>query len=93
MKFNKETLRNILYGEESDFIIIKDEIVDNTRWSIVHDLVFRQISTDKYYMTDYSVGATEEQDERPFQYAAEEIECDEVEPREKMVVTYVKVTK
>lgn len=41
-------------------------ITGNTRWSIYHEVVFPW--KGKYYKTSYSEGATEQQDERPFEY-------------------------
>ena len=59
---------------DSDKIKI-NEIVDTTRWSILYDLVFE--FEGKFYRTSYSVGATESQDESPWEYVAE-VECHEV---------------
>ena len=55
--------------------IQSDYIVDTTRWSEIHDLIFKY--EDKFYQTSYSVGATECQDERPWEYD-DEVECTEV---------------
>lgn len=55
---------------------IFDRIVDTTRWSIVHEIVFKD--KGKLYMTTYSEGATECQDEIPWEYD-DEIECIEIE--------------
>ncbi|ATO52133.1 hypothetical protein BrL25_19035 [Brevibacillus laterosporus DSM 25] len=63
--------------------MILDQIVDQSRWSIHHDIIFKWID-GKYYSTGYSVGATECQDERPWEYE-NEVECTEVHQVEKMV--------
>jgi hypothetical protein len=56
---------------------LMDEITDTSRWSIHHRIVF--LWTDgKYYTTTYSVGATESQDESPWEYD-DDIACIEVE--------------
>ncbi len=50
--------------------IIEDIIVDKSRWSIHHRLIFRlndQVEGEAYQVF-YSVGATESQDERPWEY-------------------------
>ncbi|MDN9010043.1 hypothetical protein [Brevibacillus laterosporus] len=63
--------------------VISDRIVDQSRWSVYHDIIFKWID-GKYYSTGYSVGATECQDERPWEYE-DEVECIEVHQVEKMV--------
>lgn len=68
------------YGLPSDGYdgveIIKDTITDNSRWSIFHAITFRWID-GKTYRAYYSVGATEQQDESPWEYD-KEVECEEV---------------
>lgn len=59
--------------------VVQDTIIDNSRWSIIHEIVFKWTDR-KYYKTTYSVGATESQDERPWEYETE-VECVEVEQR------------
>ncbi len=53
--------------------IILDEIVDNSRWSIAHRLVvkFPGDPEDVAWETSYSHGATEMQDESPWEYENE----------------------
>lgn len=70
----------------SDAIV--DRIVDTTRWSIVHEIVFED--DGKFYMTTYSEGATEQQDEKPWEYE-EEVECTEVELKEVKVKKWIPV--
>ncbi|RVB02858.1 hypothetical protein EN912_10400 [Mesorhizobium sp. M7A.F.Ca.CA.004.02.1.1] len=79
-------MKDALWGDHPDFVTISDEITDNGRWSIHHRWVFQY--GGKFYETRYSVGATESQDERPFEYDGEYIECREVRPVEKTVVVY-----
>lgn len=57
--------------------VLEDNITHTSRWSIFHSLVFRWID-GKTYKTMYSVGATECQDESPWEYEAVVI-CEEVE--------------
>jgi hypothetical protein len=90
MIFSKEALFEVLDGSD-EYKEISNKIIDHSRWSVIHELIFQVVSTGKYYRTDYSVGATESQDETPWQYDGDEIECDEVVPVEKTVITYVKV--
>ena len=61
---------------------LSDQIVERTRWSLVHEIVFEH--DGKYYQTTYSQGATEMQDERPWEYDVE-VECTEVRKVQKLV--------
>lgn len=87
MKFSKDYLIN-----EKDLpdTAIKDTIIDNSRWSIIHEIVFED--KGKFYMTTYSVGATESQDESPWEYD-NEVECAEVELKEVKIKKWVKVVQ
>lgn len=89
MIFDKQNLINLIYGDHnSDYTLVYDNIIDTTRWSEIHEIVFSYFN--KYYMTTYSTGLTEYQNERPFEDDPDEIYCDEVFPREKIVTVYEK---
>ena len=88
--FEKEQLELVIWGDAESLELIEDDITDNGRWSIYHEMVFKDIETGKFYLTHYSVGATEYQDERPFENEDDEIECAEVEPKEVTTIVYVK---
>ena len=90
MLFSKETLVDLVYDEhdETKFEILENEIQDSSRWSIHYNLIFKVLETGKIYETGYSVGATESQDESPFEYEGDEIEVTEVEPYEVTVIKY-----
>lgn len=83
IKLSKDYLINELNLPTS---AIKDTITDTSRWSIYHEIVFEH--DGKFYMTDYSEGATEMQDESPWEYE-NEVECVEVELKEVKVVKWV----
>lgn len=93
MLFDKTDLQDLVYeyGDASDgsFELLTSEIVDTSRWSIMHEAIFRY--KDKFYRTCYSVGATESQDERPYEYDADQIECPEVKPVQVTITKYVDV--
>ena len=91
MKFQKETLLDILFGAEPESEVIEDEISDTSRWSEHHELTFKY--KGNIYGTTYSCGATEMQDESPFEYDPDEIECEELEPVEVTVVKYLPVNR
>lgn len=87
MKFPKKLLQDTVYEETNETEIILDEVIDNSRWSIQHKMVFKY--KDKFYMSFYSVGATEQQYEEAYEYADNEIDCDEVEQKEITVKKWV----
>lgn len=89
MLFKKEFLQEI---EDNDAVeIIENEITDTTRWSIINRMIFK--FEDKFYETTYSHGATECQDESPYENEDDDIECAEVEPVEVTVIQYKRVKK
>jgi hypothetical protein len=71
------------YAEEG--VVISDNIVDNDRWTIQHEIIFKY--DNKFYRTWYQVGATEIQDEDPWEWD-KEIECFEVQPVLKTIEVY-----
>jgi hypothetical protein len=86
-KFPRSDMVDMLDGDEK-YKIIYDNIVDNSRWSIHHEVVFE--FENKFYKTSYRIGATENQDERPWEYD-DTVDCQEVKPVEKTVIVYEKV--
>jgi len=83
--FSKDYLTNELDLPDS---AIFDEIADNGRWSIYHRCIFED--GGKFYEAGYSVGATECQDESPWEDVSN-IECTEVELKEVKVKKWVPV--
>jgi len=81
--FTKEFLKNELDLPDA---AIKDTIVDTSRWSIHHEIIFE--FQGKFYRTYYSVGATETQDESPWKYD-DKIKCTEVEIKQVLVSKWV----
>jgi len=67
---------------------MEDSIVENDHWAILHSMVFK--FEGKFYQSSYRVGATEMQDESPYEYDGDQegmVECFEVVQKE--VVTKV----
>jgi len=95
--FLKERLQEIVGGydmdecEDHDFNkcaeVISDEIIATSRWSMHHMCIFKL--DDRFYRTYYSKGATEMQDESPYEYDGEWIEVTEVVPKQVVVTQYV----
>lgn len=86
--FEKDYMELVLWEDAEGTEIIENEIIDTSRWSNHYRLIFKK--DDKYYQTSYSVGATESQDERPWEYE-DKVECIEVEPYEKITIAYREV--
>ena len=42
----------------------------------------------KFYITSYGRAATECQDEQPYEYDEDDIECQEVFPKQKLITVY-----
>lgn len=86
--FDKDYMELVLWEDAEGTEIVVNDIVDTSRWSNHYKLIFKK--DYKYYQTFYSRGATESQDERPWEYE-DKVECVEVEPYEKIVIEYRKV--
>ena len=84
MLFSKDFLLEGIDGKD----VMCDNYIDHTRWSIVSRRVFRH--DNKYYETIYSQGATEQQDESPYEYEGDMIECPEVEQVQTTATIYRK---
>lgn len=65
---------------------ILDEITGTSRWSVYHRIIFAY--QGRFYEAHYSEGATEMQDESPWEYD-ETVECVEVELKEVKVKKWV----
>lgn len=91
-EFSKEDLKDLRdFCEMENLEMVRDEILDTTRWSVINELIFKDKESGKLYRTNYSVGATECQDESPFEYDTDYIECVEVKEKEVTVIDYVEV--
>lgn len=74
-KFSREYLTEELDLPGGEYEI-ESKVEDTSRWSIHYGLVFRTPDTPNGFAweTSYSVGATESQDERPWEHE-DEVEC------------------
>ncbi len=86
MKLSKEKMYEILDSDD----VVENNVVDNSRWSIHHELIFRY--EDRVYRSFYSVGATEMQDESPWD-GEDPVECAEMVSVEKTVVVWSPATE
>lgn len=75
-----------LIGRKNGFETVESNIVDTSRWSIINDIVIKRKSDGKFFRDEYSVGATESQEESPYEYS--EPNFSEVFPVETKVIVY-----
>ena len=85
VKFPKDVMYQVLYRDHPTAKIIRNEMYDTSRWSIYYELIFEL--DGKLYQTTYSRGATECQDEQPWEYGSD-VECTEVEEYETVIKDY-----
>jgi hypothetical protein len=67
MKLSREEGRWAVHNDHEDWERVESHIINHTRWSVHHRGVFKHLPTGKHYRLDWSVGATEQQWERPFE--------------------------
>ncbi len=94
MKINKELLKELIYSDEgcAEFKVVENILTDTSRWSVHYDCVIKHLESGKFYDAAYSCGATESQDEEPFDHlcADEEgnVDLDELFPHKMTIVQY-----
>jgi hypothetical protein len=93
--FPREDLVELTYYEPGrgfgDYRVIEKSITDTGRWSIRYSQVFEY--DGNFYLTRFSVGATECQDEVPYEDQGDEITVTQVYPVKKTVIAYVPEVK
>jgi hypothetical protein len=87
LKLTPEDARNIVWGDSEEFKHVSEKITGTSRWSILYEKIVQRNSDNKFFKMNYRVGATESQDEQPFEYEKEVI-INEVFPVEKTIVIY-----
>ncbi len=78
--------REIIFGDHLGFNLVSTEIIDHQRWSVHSEAIVQRIADSKFFRTRYSQGATESQDERPFEF--ETPVFTEVIPVQKTITVY-----
>lgn len=72
--FNTKVLRTLLDCDEdadtTGYTVVQETLVGSSRWSLLYDLIFTAPEQEPgtAWRARYSSGATESQDETPFQY-------------------------
>ena len=87
LKLTPQAGRNIVYGDDPNFKEILEEIEDTSRWSIHYRIIVRRLSDGKLFESGFRRGATESQDESPYEYQSEAV-FKEVKPIERVVIDY-----
>ncbi len=92
MKLTAEEARDIVFDDSDDWFYINgtEKIIGRSRWRIEKEGVFMHRPSKKYYLFDWQVGATEMQDEQPYEYV-DYVEPTEVVLREVVVERWVPV--
>ncbi len=88
--FKKQELEALdLPWNNSAGLILEDKIVGHRRWSVDHLLTFRMpdMPDGQAWQTTYSVGATESQDEGPWEYQ-DDVVCTLVHMVPKTIMTW-----
>lgn len=92
MKFDKQTLIELAYEDHDEaYKIIETKMTGQRRWVTEYTQVFKY--GDKYYVTYFDKGSTENCDTCPYEYEDDEIECEEVVPVEKTIIVYKTINK
>jgi len=87
LKLTSEQGQAIIYGRDSNFVTIHEKIVGKRGWVLDYEIVVLRKSDGKYFKDGYRRGATESQDERPYEYS--EPNFIEVEPVETTIFVYI----
>lgn len=79
----------LLWELDLPFAAVENHVIGNSRWSVDHEIIF-QDKDGKFYQTCYSVGATECQEEGPWDDEPV-VQCVQVEQKEVLVKQWVPV--
>ena len=85
---DKEELILALSGDSERIEVLKDSLIDSSRWSLIYEVIFLDGEDGKTWSTTYTTGATENQDQGPFEYDDEMVPCIEMEAAKIVVETY-----
>jgi hypothetical protein len=85
--FTKAQMLAILEGEDESAEVLRNEIVDTLRASVVYELIFKR--DGKLYMTSYSIGTrgSRNEDEEPWENLSS-VDCFEAEVYERTITDY-----
>jgi len=75
-------------GFDYNLECVHEEIIGTSRWSVQHQSVWKDLDSGAFYETTYQVGATECQDEGPYEWEDGPIEFTEVKAVQKTTTVY-----
>lgn len=78
-------------GFDLKFEFVQEELVDTSRWSHIYERIYKDLNSGKFYVTSYRTGATECQDETPYECDGDVVEFVEVVPTEIVKIEYLPV--
>lgn len=87
MKLTKEEGREIVDCYHEDWEQVEKSIANTSRWSIHYEAIHKHIPSGKFYSFEYSRGATESQEEYPYEYD-DEVTPVEVHQVEKLMTVW-----
>lgn len=91
MKLTGEDARAVVCEDHEDWSIVVDEqIINHGRWSLICEIIARHKPSNRCYRFNFSRGATEQQDEQPFEYE-DSVEVPEVKLVERVVKVWEEV--
>lgn len=78
MKLTADEAASVVYGESEAWEPVKEttQLTGHGRWSVHKTAVFKHIESGAFYRFNWSVGATENQDQEPFYRDYEPIEVE-----------------
>jgi hypothetical protein len=77
---------DILNEVSNDYEIVSNTIDDRDRWTVTYCLIIKRLSDGKFFRDYYRTGATESQDEGPWEYEIPSFV--EVRPVAKTITVY-----
>lgn len=89
MKLSVEEARWLLMGDLEGWETLDTLSEGKGRWELYYTTIVKHLESGKCYSLDWSRGATEQQDTRPFEW--DEPKLVEVEPYEEVVVKWRKI--
>ena len=88
LELDQETASGLAYGDFDNSIYeVVSNINGHSRWTINFELVIKTLVDGRFWKARYSKGATESQDEGPFEYVSSTFT--EVFPIKKEVIVYI----
>lgn len=88
LSITTEEAINLAYGDydPAKYEVVSNKIVSTSRWSNISEIIIQTISDGRFWRDTYSKGATEQQDEGPYEYG--EPNFKEVFPEKVEVTVY-----